>query len=177
MPPGRASTTHLFNAMSGVDHRAPGLAVAALGDDSAYVELIADGEHVHPSLWPIITRTKPADRLMLVSDAISMAGMGDGRATIGGLDVEVVGQRVTLVGTTTLAGSVIALDTAVRNVVASGVPLPAAVAAASRNPLAMLGITDRGRIAVGPARRSRRTRRELQGPPGHARRHLVRADG
>ena len=45
--------------MSGVDHHHPGLAVAALGDDDAYVELIADGNHVDPSLWPIITRTKP----------------------------------------------------------------------------------------------------------------------
>ncbi len=86
---------------------------------------------------------------MLVSDAIALAGMGDGRGRIGGLEVEVIGDRVTLVGTTTLAGSVIALDTAVRNLVASGVSLPAAVAAASRNPLALLGITDRGRIAVG----------------------------
>jgi len=146
---GGSSTTHLFNAMSGVDHRAPGLAVAALTDDTVYVELIADGEHVHPAIWPLITRTKPADRLMLVSDAIPLAGMGDGRATIGGLEVEVVGRRVTLVGTTTLAGSVIALDTAVRNLVESGAALPIAVAAASRNPLAMLGIGDRGRIAVG----------------------------
>jgi N-acetylglucosamine-6-phosphate deacetylase len=146
---GGSSTTHLFNAMSGVDHHDPGLAVAALVEDSAYVELIADGEHVDPSLWPIITRTKADGRLLLVSDAISLAGMGDGRATIGGLAVEVVGQRVTLVGTTTLAGSVIALDAAVRNLVQSGVPLPFAVAAASRNPLAMLGVTDRGRLAVG----------------------------
>jgi N-acetylglucosamine-6-phosphate deacetylase len=146
---GGTSTTHLFNAMSGVDHREPGLAVVALVDDSAYVELIADGVHVDPSLWPIITRTKPAGRLLLVSDAISLAGMGDGRATIGGLDVEVVGQRVTLAGTTTLAGSVIALDATVRNLANSGVPLPFAVAAASRNPLAMLGVTDRGRLAVG----------------------------
>jgi N-acetylglucosamine-6-phosphate deacetylase len=146
---GGTSTTHLFNAMRGVDHHSPGLATAALVDDSIYVELIADGEHVHRSLWPIITRAKPQDRLLLVSDAISFAGMGDGRATIGGLAVEVVGQRVTLVGTTTLAGSVIALDDAVRNLVGSGVPLHAAVAAATRNPLAMLGITDRGRIAVG----------------------------
>jgi N-acetylglucosamine-6-phosphate deacetylase len=146
---GATSTTHLFNAMTGVDHRSPGLAVAALGDDSAYVELIADGQHVHPALWPIIIRTKPAGRLMLVSDAISMAGMGDGRATIGGLEVEVVGQRVTLLGTTTLAGSVITLDTAVRNLVQSGVPLPDAVAAATRNPLAMLGLTDRGRLDAG----------------------------
>ena len=146
---GGTSTTHLFNAMTGVDHRAPGVAVAALLDDEAYVELIADGIHVHPALWPLITRLKPADRLVLVSDAISLAGMGDGRGQIGGLDVEVVGRRVTLAGTSTLAGSVLALDMAVRNLVASGVPLHAAVAAASRNPLALLGISDRGRIAVG----------------------------
>ena len=56
---------------------------------------------------------------------------------------------MTLAGTTTLAGSVIALDVAVRNLVEAGVPLPAAVAAASRDPLALLGITDRGRLAVG----------------------------
>jgi N-acetylglucosamine-6-phosphate deacetylase len=146
---GGTSTTHLFNAMSGVDHRAPGVAVAALLDDAAYVELIADGIHVHPALFELITRLKPPDRLLLVSDAIALAGTGDGRGRIGGLEVEVVGQRVTLAGTSTLAGSVIALDTAVRNVVASGLPLPAAVAAAGRNPLALLGIADRGRIAVG----------------------------
>jgi N-acetylglucosamine-6-phosphate deacetylase len=146
---GARSTTHLFNAMSGVDHRSPGVAVAALLDDDVYVELIADGIHVHPGLWPIVTRLKPADRLVLVSDALALAGMGDGRGWIGGLEVEVVGQRVTLAGTSTLAGSVIALDTAVRQLVASGVALPAAVSAASRNPLALLGITDRGRLAVG----------------------------
>ncbi len=146
---GATSTTHLFNAMSGIDHRAPGVALAALLDDAVFVELIADGIHVDPAVWPLITRLKPADRLLLVSDAVALAGTGDGRGRIGSLEVEVVGDRVTLAGTTTLAGSVIALDTAVRNLVASGVPLPAAVAAASRNPLAMLGITDRGRIAVG----------------------------
>ncbi len=58
---GATSTTHLFNGMSGVDHRAPGLAAAALVDDRAYVELIADGEHVDPAIWPIVTRTKPAE--------------------------------------------------------------------------------------------------------------------
>ena len=135
--------------MSGVDHRAPGVAVAALLDDAAYVELIADGIHVDPALWPLITRLKPVDRLVLVSDALAIAGTGDGRGRIGALDVDVVGDRVTLAGTTTLAGSMIALDSAVRNLVASGVGLPAAVAAASRNPLALLGIADRGRIAAG----------------------------
>lgn len=146
---GGTSTTHLFNAMSGVDHRAPGLALAALLDDAAYVELIADGIHVHPALWPLITRLKPPDRLLLVSDAMSLAGTGDGRGRIGSLEVEVIGQRVTLVGTSTLAGSVLSLDAAVRNLVASGVPLPDAVAAAGRNPLALLGIADRGRLVPG----------------------------
>jgi N-acetylglucosamine-6-phosphate deacetylase len=146
---GAVSTTHLFNAMSGVDHRAPGLAVAALLDDEVFVELIADEVHVHPALWPLITRLKPPDRLLLVSDAIALAGTGDGRGRLGGLDVEVVGGRATLAGTSTLAGSVIALDSAVRNLVASGVLLPAAVAAAGRNPLELLGIADRGRIAEG----------------------------
>jgi N-acetylglucosamine-6-phosphate deacetylase len=147
---GGTSTTHLFNAMSGVDHHAPGVAVAALIRDDVFVELIADGEHVRPALWPIIWRTKPTDRLMLVSDALSLAGMGDGRITLGGLEIEVRDGRATLAdGSGTLAGSVMALDTAVRNVVGRGASLPAAVAAASRNPLEMLGISDRGRIAVG----------------------------
>jgi N-acetylglucosamine-6-phosphate deacetylase len=146
---GATSTTHLFNAMSGFEHRSPGLAVAALLEDDAYVELIADGIHVHPALWELVTRVKPVDRLLLVSDAVPLAGTGDGRGRIGSLPVDVNGWRCTVVGTETLAGSVIALDTAVRNVVATGIPLPAAVAAASRNPLTLLGITDRGRIEVG----------------------------
>jgi N-acetylglucosamine-6-phosphate deacetylase len=146
---GARSTTHLFNAMTGVDHRAPGVALAALLDDDAYVELIADGIHVHPGVWELITRLKPADRLLLVSDALAVAGTGDGRGRIGGLEIEVSGDRVTLAGTDTLAGSVIALDTAVKNLVDAGVALPAAVAAASRNPLTLLGVSDRGRLATG----------------------------
>ncbi len=146
---GATSTTHLFNAMTGVDHRSPGLAVAALLENDAYVELIADGIHVDRAVWPMITRLKPADRLLLVSDAISLAGTGYARGRIGGLDVEVAGGRVTLAGTSTLAGSVLSLDTAVRELGACGVPLPAAVAAASRTPLELLGVSDRGRIAPG----------------------------
>ncbi len=68
---------------------------------------------------------------------------------MGDLDVEVRDGRATLAGTTTLAGSVIALDDAVRTVVAAGLSLPDAVAAASRNPLRLLGITDRGRLESG----------------------------
>jgi len=147
---GGSTTTHLFNGMTGLDHRAPGVAVAALIRDDAYVELIADGHHVHPAVWTVIRRTKPPDRLLLISDALSMAGMGDGRVTISGQEVEIRdGKCVLADGSGTLAGSVIALDTAVRNVTGSGASLPATVAAASRNPLAMLGVSDRGRLAVG----------------------------
>jgi N-acetylglucosamine-6-phosphate deacetylase len=146
---GGRTTTHLFNGMSGVDHHAPGLAVAALTDDEAYVELIADRQHVHPSLWPIITRTKPDDRLLLISDAIWVAGTGVTHTVISGLEVAIDGDRCTLVSNGALAGSVIALDTAVRNLVHEGVPLHAAVRAASRNPAELLGLSDRGRIAPG----------------------------
>ncbi len=146
---GASSTTHLFNAMSGVDHHAPGLAVAALTTDDVYVELIADGHHVHPALWPIITRTKPADRLLLVSDAVSLAGTGVRHGAIGALEVEVEGDRCTLRSTGALAGSLIALDSAVRNLTRSGVPLPLAVAAAARNPATLVGVGDRGRLAAG----------------------------
>jgi N-acetylglucosamine-6-phosphate deacetylase len=145
---GARSTTHLFNAMSGVDHHRPGLAVAALAGD-AWVELIADGNHVDRSLWPIVWRAKPADRLLLVSDALQAAGTGDGRTVFSGLEVEVRGDRATLVEGGALAGSVIALDTAVRNLVAGGAELPAAVAAASANPADLLGLDDRGRLEPG----------------------------
>lgn len=146
---GATTTTHLFNAMSGVDHRTPGLAVAALTTDDAWLELIADGIHVDRSLWPIVVRTKPADRLLLVSDALPVAGMGDGRAMLGTLEVEVKDGRCTLVVGGNLAGSVVGLDSAVRNVAADGIPLERAVAAASTNPAALLGARDRGAIEAG----------------------------
>jgi N-acetylglucosamine-6-phosphate deacetylase len=146
---GGSTTTHLFNAMVGLLHHGPGLAAAALLDDEAFVELIADGHHVHPALWPIIRRVKPRDRLLLVSDALSLAGTDVGRVRMGDTEIEVVDGRVVLAGTKTLAGSTIALDDAVRHLVANGASLPEAVLAASTNPLQMLGQADRGRLAVG----------------------------
>jgi N-acetylglucosamine-6-phosphate deacetylase len=79
-----------------------------------------------------------------VGDALPIAGMGNGDTSLGDLQVEVRNGRATLAGTSTLAGSVIALDTALRNLVRSGLPLPAAVAAATSNPLAIIGQRDRG---------------------------------
>jgi N-acetylglucosamine-6-phosphate deacetylase len=135
--------------MSGLTHRNPGLALAALLEDDAWVELIADGHHVDAALWPLITRMKPRGRLLLVSDALAPAGTDAASGTIGGLDILVHGDRITLADGTTLAGSVLALDTAVRNLVAAGSTLIDAVVAASTAPADLLGEADRGRLAAG----------------------------
>jgi N-acetylglucosamine-6-phosphate deacetylase len=146
---GAVSTTHLFNAMGGVVHRDPGLALAALLDDDAWVELIADTLHVDPDLWALVWRLKPVERVILVSDAIALAGSGRTRGWVGELEVVVDGDRVTLVDGGNLAGSVTALDLELANVVRTGIGLPAAVRAASSNPAELLGLSDRGRLEVG----------------------------
>ena len=146
---GARTTTHLFNAMSGIHQHAPGLAAVALTRDGVYTEFIADGHHVDRVLWPLIVRTKPTNRLILVSDAVEFAGTTRRRGSLGGLNVEIDGDRCTLVSNGALAGSVIALDIAVRNLAKFGVPLPVASTAASANPLALIGVSDRGRIAAG----------------------------
>jgi N-acetylglucosamine-6-phosphate deacetylase len=146
---GAVSTTHLFNAMVGVVHREPGLALEALLDDAVWIELIADTLHVDPDLWPLVWAQKPAERVLLVSDAIALAGSGITRGMLGELEVRVDGDRVTLVQGGNLAGSVTALDLELRNVVLSGVSLPDAVRAAATNPAELLGLTDRGRLAAG----------------------------
>ena len=146
---GAVSTTHLFNAMVGVVHREPGLALEALLDDAVWVELIADTLHVAPDVWPLIWAMKPADRVLLVSDAISLAGSGRSGGMLGELEVRVDGDMVTLVDGGNLAGSVTAMDLELRNVVRSGIPLAEAVRAAATNPAELLGLTDRGRLEVG----------------------------
>jgi len=146
---GARATTHLFNAMSGLDHRRPGLPAAALADDAVTVELIADGHHVDSALWPLVWRTKPADRVVLVSDASAAAGAAGGRARLGDAEVVARDGRAVIAGSDTLAGSVIGLDDAVRNLVDAGASLPLAVAAATRNPARLLGDASRGEIAPG----------------------------
>jgi len=146
---GAVTTTHLFNAMVGVTHREPGLALEALLDDAVWVELIADTLHVDPDVWPLIWAVKPTERVLLVSDAIALAGSGLTRGMVGELEVRVDGEKVTLVDGGNLAGSVTALDMELRNVVHSGIPLADAMRAAAGNPAELLGLTDRGRLATG----------------------------
>ena len=143
---GARSTTHLFNAMTGLTHRGPGLALAALLDPRPAVELIADGLHVDAAMWPLVRRLA-GGRVVLVSDALPDAGLAGDRAfSLGGLEVTVHNGRATLADGT-LAGSMILLADAVVRYVAHGASLNETVGAASTRPARLVGARRKGRIA------------------------------
>lgn len=147
---GATMATHLFNAMAPFSHREPGVVGAALLDDRVTVGLIADGIHVHPASVALTLRCKGYDRVALVTDMVAAAGMPDGEYTLGVRRVIRRGGAVRLEDGT-LAGSVLTMDQAVRNVVRWGVPIAQALHMASVVPARMLGIADQGQIRVGGA--------------------------
>lgn len=137
---GIRSVTHCFNAMAPLDHREPGLAGAALADDRVTIGLIPDGLHVHPAMVGITRRTVGSDRLAVVSDAIAALGMAPGQYRLANRDVTYDGASARLPARG-LAGSVIALDAAVRNLAAfAGVPIADAALAATAVPARLLGL-------------------------------------
>ena len=142
---GASHATHLYNGMPSLLHRAPGVIGAAF-DSGASVELICDGLHIHPA---VIRATYQlfGDKLNLISDSLRCAGMPDGDYTLGGQPITVKDHRATLLDGT-LAGSSISLLDAVRNVVRFGLPLAAAVYAASTAP-AQAARLEAGVIALG----------------------------
>ncbi len=148
---GATSATHTFNAMRALDHREPGVLGTVLDQEQIYAEIIADGIHVRPELVRLWLRHKGPDRAILVTDSISATGMGDGRYTLGGLDVEMTGDTCRLAGhPETLAGSVLTMDQAVSNLRSfTGAPLALATRLASHNPARMLGLDALTRIAPG----------------------------
>ncbi len=142
--------THLFNAMRAVHHREPGPVVALLEDPRATVEVIADGVHVHPAILRHAVTAKGADRVVLVTDAMAAAGMGDGDYQLGGLAVRVVGGVARLVQAGAIAGSTLTMDGAFRGAVhGSGLPLEVAARLASTTPAGVLGLPDIGAIEAG----------------------------
>jgi len=146
---GARAVTHLFNAMSGLHHREPGLAGAALANSAVFCGLIADGHHVHPAMLGLVARTGPLGRLTLVTDAMSSVGCAADTFELNGRTVRREGGRLT-VADGTLAGSDLDMASAVRFMVERcGVALPAALAMASRAPAALLGLTDRGHLRRG----------------------------
>jgi N-acetylglucosamine-6-phosphate deacetylase len=149
---GASSATHTFNAMRALDHREPGILGTVLTTDLLYAELICDGIHVDQALIPLWWRAKGGKRGILVTDAMSAAGMPDGEYTLGGFPVHVADGRATANGV--LAGSVLTLDRALKNFVAfTGATLEDALPLLTRNPAAMTGFEDfAGTLRVnGPA--------------------------
>lgn len=145
---GARHATHTFNAMRTLDHREPGVLGTVLADDRVSADLIADGIHVHPEMVSLFLRAKGEERAVLITDAISATGMGNGKFRLGNFDVEVKGDRCEYEGK--LAGSVLTLDRAVRNVTEfSKWTLQQAVRLATLNPARVLGRNDMGIIAPG----------------------------
>jgi N-acetylglucosamine-6-phosphate deacetylase len=147
---GARIVTHVFNAMPGIHHRAPGPVVAAFEDDRVTLELILDGEHVHPDVAAMVFASAPG-RVALVTDAMAAAGSHDGDYTLGSLTVTVHEGIARLRGTPTIAGSTLTQDVALRIAVTrSRVEPKRAVEALTLTPARALGLGHRhGLLAPG----------------------------
>ena len=145
---GATWVTHLFNTMAPLHHRAPGLAGVALADERLHVGLIPDGIHVHPQVVAMAQRAL-GDRLTIVTDAVGALGMPFGSQALGRTEVTIDEGGVRLADGT-LAGSNLAMDQGVRNLVSfTGCSAEVALHAASTAPAAVLGDTVRGTLALG----------------------------
>jgi len=141
--------THLFNAMSPLDHREPGAAGALLADPRLRTGIIADGIHVHPAGLRIAHASKGADGLILVTDAMQAAGMPDGDYELSGRPVRVEA-GVARLDDGTLAGATATMDEVVRRAARFlDVGLEAAIPMATRTPARALGLERIGEIAPG----------------------------
>ncbi|WP_240034789.1 N-acetylglucosamine-6-phosphate deacetylase [Glaciihabitans arcticus] len=140
---GASMLTHAFNAMPGIHHRAPGPVVAAFEDERVTLEIILDGQHVHPDVAALAFTAAPG-RIALVTDAMAAAGSTDGDYTLGSLTVSVVNGLAVLRGTSTIAGSTLTQDAALRIALDRTSIAPAAVVAAlSSTPARAIGLSDR----------------------------------
>ncbi|MFG2848701.1 N-acetylglucosamine-6-phosphate deacetylase [Kitasatospora sp. NPDC048296] len=140
---GATVATHLFNAMPGIAHRAPGPIVALLEDERVTVELINDGVHLHPSVLDLAYRTAGASRVALITDAMGAAGMGDGLYPLGPLQVQVKDGVAMLPDGSSIAGSTLTLDQVFRRaMVVHGLTVNQAVESLSAAPARLLGLSD-----------------------------------
>ena len=135
--------THTFNQMEGLHHRKPGTVGGVLLLDPIYAEFIADGVHLHPAICNLIVKLKTPAKALLITDAISGAGMPDGEYELGGQKV-VVSEGAVRLADGTLAGSCLTMDRAVRNIVEfTGRPLPECLQMATLTPARSIGVADR----------------------------------
>ncbi|MFG6502873.1 N-acetylglucosamine-6-phosphate deacetylase [Microbacterium sp. P05] len=146
---GATLLTHAFNAMAGLHHRAPGPVGAAVADRRVSIELVADGTHVHDDVMRILLAAAPG-RVALVTDAMAAAAASDGRYLLGTEGVEVRGGVAHLAGTDVIAGSTLTQDAAVRRAAQLGLPIAAALNAATAVPARAIGLASEiGALAPG----------------------------
>ncbi len=137
---GARHATHTFNAMRPLDHRNPGIIGEVLSDDGITADMICDGIHVSPEVVKVFLHSKGRERAVLITDAISATGMPDGQYQLGPIQVDVKGGKCT--ANNSLAGSVLTMDRAIRNVTQfSDWSLRDAVRAASLNPATAAGLS------------------------------------
>lgn len=129
---GADHVTHLYNAMLPFSHRDPAV-VGASRDNSAMVELISDGVHIHPSVVRATYKMFTDDNIVLISDSMMAAGMEDGKYELGGQEVNVKGNKATLVDGT-IAGSVTNLMKCMKKAISFGISLESAIKTATINP-------------------------------------------
>jgi N-acetylglucosamine-6-phosphate deacetylase len=146
---GVTAGTHLFNAMPALDHRAPGLAAALLVSQRVTTGLIPDGIHVHPAMVALAWGQKRPAKMAIVTDAMGALGMPPGNYLLGGFNVR-VDETSARLEDGTLAGSILRMDQAVRNLMDfTGCSLREAVTAATLNVARLLGSRRKGRLVPG----------------------------
>jgi len=165
---GARHATHTFNAMRPLDHREPGILGEALTSERLSADIIADGIHVAPEVVKLFLQAKGIERAVLITDATAAAGMPDGIYQLGPLQVEVKNGKCMADGK--LAGSVLTMDRAVRNVTQfAGWSLQDAVRAATLNPTSAAGLPHQGQITPGAE-----ANLVVLSPAGEVRRTIVR---
>src|SRR5580698_8238012 len=165
---GARHATHTFNAMRPLDHRDPGILGEVLTDPQLSADIIADGIHLAPEVIQIFLRAMGLERSVLITDAMAAAGMPDGTYQLGPIQVEVKDGKCTSNGT--LAGSVLTMDRAVRNISKfAGWSLQHAVRAATVNATRAVGLTQHGQLSPGA-----KANIIVLNPAGEVRRTIVR---
>ncbi|TKJ93278.1 N-acetylglucosamine-6-phosphate deacetylase [Paenibacillus sp. CFBP13512] len=145
---GASHVTHCFNGMRPIHHRDPGIVVAAFEEEHVSLQAIVDHIHLHPAIIRLMHRSKGPEGMVLITDALQAMGMGDGDYLFGGHHVTVT-DGVARLHDGTLASSTVTMNEALRYTVETGISLTDAVQMASTTPARILGLHQKGAIAVG----------------------------
>ena len=144
---GARCLTHTYNCMSPMHHRNPG-PIPAGAESDAYAELICDGLHIHPAMVRVLMKLYGEDRVILISDSMRAAGLGDGIYDLGGLDITVK-DGVALTENGKLAGSTTNVFNCVKKAISFGIDKYTAVKLATENPARLMGLSKKGKIEIG----------------------------